>query len=177
MEAGIYDSSLYREYRMSPILRTLCLLLLSFTAISCAPITETRVHIGAKVALPRTIGVLSFQNETGEESLKGIVLRSFQENLVKKLQSSGHFEKVMGVTSVESVDVDGVVACKITQYDPFVRRIVVQTEVLDLRTQSVLRRMVTRSDLASIVWPLDYLVSTEALSSSVVTDIASEMSK
>lgn len=150
-------------------------ILLFLVIQACAPVTGTQVHEGHGTSLPQSLAVLPFKATGTSGAVDAGVLGSLQRDLVKHLRNSGHFRDV--IPASDGGITDASVQCTVTQFDSSARRVVILTEVAQSPDNKVLRRMVTRSDLASVIWPIDYFIGLGPLWRSAIVDIADGLSR
>ena len=145
------------------------LVLLLLASPSCVPVTETQIHEGNERPMPTSLAVLPFKSDvTSAHTIDSNLLRSFQEQLMSDLRKSGRYPDSRAGSENAASDV--FVQCTITQFDSAARRVVILTEVV--QGKELIKRMVTHSDLASLIWPIDYLIGLRPLWDSAISDIA-----
>ena len=152
------------------------ILLLIFLS-SCATVPKTKIYVGDTMSLPSSLTILPFIDRTTDNKIDENKLLSLQEKLVKKLQATGRFDKIIPAPSQEELITDAVVECSITQFDLGARRMVVATEVTDAKSRLLLVRMVTHSELVSIVWPIDYIGALDRSANVIINNLAKALSK
>ena len=148
------------------------LLLLMTWLYSCATIPTTNVYRITKDEVSRVLYVLPVADDTPSASVSSDALRALRRDLVQSLAATGAFASV-SEAETEATDKPGTtyVRCRVSQADVSARRMVFITELFDGRSSAPFVRLVTRTELVSLVWPIDYVGAMENARAKVVDDV------
>lgn len=152
--------------------------LLTVALISaCAPVTKTQVYEANINSDIRTLSILPFEDRTSGGGLGDENLTRMQEELASELEDAAAYEAIALADDTIETQNDAVVRNSITLFDLSSRRVVVKTEVISPDNDRVLAKFVTRSEIVSIIWPIDYIGALQQSSGAIVRQIAASLSE
>jgi hypothetical protein len=150
------------------------LLVFAVSIVSCAPVASTKVRAQDSARLPAKLAVLPFVDRTGD--LDAEELSSLRADFAEDLRSSGRFEEVATPESGRGGEAPAAVEVAITQIDLSARRVAAVATVSRPDGTQILK-LSSHGDMASVVWPLDYLGAATVLTKVTIEDIAKELAK
>jgi hypothetical protein len=155
---------------------SIVLLFLPLLLSSCVSVAETKIYENQTERDFRAFAVLPFGDETVEKQLNEETLASYQHKLVHLLGETHTYSAISINFETSNLAVDAVIENSFTQYDLSARRVVVKTEIKDPDTGAILMKFITRSELVSLVWPIDYIGALERSSDKIVNKIVEAIS-
>lgn len=147
----------------------------SVLAVGCATIPNTAVYRQGEGQISQTIHVLPVADDTPGKHIDDQALASLRKDLIQTLKASGQFMSVYETMSPNNQQEVTRVRCKVTLFDTSARRMAMATELLKGNSDRPFLRLVTHTELISIVWPIDYVAVMERAGKAVVKDVVKQM--
>ncbi len=145
------------------------------SVLGCATIPTTKVYRQTEGKVSRTLYVLPVADETPQGNIDHRALVSLRTDLIHSLKSSEIFNSVLEADVVSEMEGVTFLQCRVSQYDISARRMTVATEILNGDSDVPFLRLVTNTEMISIMWPLDYFAVMQRAKSAIVSDISDEI--
>jgi hypothetical protein len=155
--------------------RAIVAIVVSMLAAGCATIPATTIYRQSEGQISQTIYVLPVTDDTVSGHIDDVALASLRKDLIQTLKASGRFLAVYETLPVNNQKETTRVRSKVTQFDTFIRRMVMVTELLQDNSDRPFLRFVTQTELVSIVWPIDYVAVMKRAGKAAIKDVVDKM--
>ncbi len=155
--------------------KVIIVIVLSVLAVGCVTIPTTAIYRQTEGKIAQTIHVLPVTDGTAGRHIDDTALVSLRKNLIQTLKASGRFMAVYETLSVNNQQGITRVRSKVSQFDTSSRRMAMVTELLQDDSDRPFLRLVTHTELVSIVWPIDYLAVMKRAGKVVVKDVVEKI--